>query len=371
MSSHGKSHARTERRIATRGPREERNALATKQARPIAAIDAGSNTIHLSVVRMGPDGRLRLLADTSDMVRLGADVTERGAIGPEREQNAIAAVRRQVALARDHGATRILAIATEGVRRATNAAAFLEHIRAETGLAFELITGEQEASLAYWGATSESGASAPAHAAPRGVIDLGGGSLELIIGEGDSVTWRSSLPLGAGVTRRRLLPHDPPSFAEIIAAYDAIRADLAACALPALPAPLADLTVCGGTATALATVAGRALRRQSTGYLPAEGPTEGVAANVGRHRGLSKESLDALIGLLLTSQADEIARRYRVREERARLLLPGALTLFACMERFGVNQLWVSRRGIREGAITAWLRTHDGWLVAATLGSLS
>lgn len=329
----------------------------------MAAIDAGSNTVHLVVAR--PDSgkqRLRALADDAEMVRLGADVTAIGAIGPERAQRAITAIRRQIELARAHGATTILGIATEGVRRAANASAFLERVRAETGLSFTLISGEQEASLAYWGATSESPDTTSAH----GVIDLGGGSLELIVGAGDAAHWRASLPLGAGAVRASHLPTDPATLRELVATYDAIRERLRPLDIPL---PVADLTVCGGTATSLATVAGRALHKHAERRLPPV-DANAVALVSGRRRALTDASLDAVIRLLLRYDADELTRRYRLREGRAPLLLPGALTLFAGMERFGEDQLWVSRRGIREGAIVAWQRVGDGWLDAASAGRL-
>jgi exopolyphosphatase/pppGpp-phosphohydrolase len=329
----------------------------------VAAIDAGSNTVHLVVAR--PDSgkqRLRAIADDAEMVRLGADVTAIGAIGPERAQRAITAIRRQLELARAHGATTILGIATEGVRRAANASAFLERVRAETGLSFTLISGEQEASLAYWGATSES----PDTTGARGVIDLGGGSLELIVGAGEAIHWRASLPLGAGSVRASHLPTDPATLRELVAVYDAIRDHLRPLDIPL---PVADLTVCGGTATALATMAGRALHKHAERRLPPVDPNA-VALVSGRRRALTDASLDAVIRLLLRYDADELTRRYRLREGRAPLLLPGALTLFAGTERFGADRLWVSRRGIREGAIVAWQRVGDGWLDAASAGRL-
>lgn len=296
------------------------------------------------------------------MVRLGADVTEIGAIGPERAQRAIAAIRRQVALARSHGATQVLGIATEGVRRAANAEAFLERVQAQTGVRFSLITGEQEASLAYWGATSES----PEVNGPRGVIDLGGGSLELIVGEGDATRWRASLPLGSGAVRASFLPTDPPSLRELMRAYDAIRSDLASLDMPL---PVTDVTVCGGTATALATVAGKAFHKHAEGRLPSVDAAT-VALATGRRRALADPSLDLLIRLLLRSTNDDLTKRYRLKEGRAPLLLPGALTLFAGIERFGVDRLWVSRRGIREGALYAWWNVGDQWLEAASKGHL-
>lgn len=328
----------------------------------MAAIDAGSNTIHLVVAR--PESgrkRLRALLDDAEMVRLGADVTEIGAIGPERAQRAIAAVRRQLELARSHGATEVLGIATEGVRRAANAQAFLERVRAETGLRFSMITGEQEAALAFWGVTSES----PEVEGPRGVIDLGGGSLELVVGERDAIHWRASLPLGAGATRARLMPTDPPTFREVIDAYDALRTEMSQLATPL---PVVDVTVSGGTATALATVAGRAFHKHAERRASGSGAPAPLVS--GQRRALTSATLDALIRLLIRYDSEELTRRYRLKAGRAPLLIAGALTLYAGMERFGVDRMWISHRGIREGALLAWQRTGGGWLDAATTGAL-
>jgi len=321
---------------------------------PLAAIDAGSNTIHLAVMRPAYDGHdLRVLKDAADLVQLGADVTAIGAIGPERAAAAIAAIRAQVATAQALGATTILGLATEGVRKAANAQTFLERVEAETGLRLRLITGEQEAALAYWGATSET----PQIVGKRGVIDLGGGSLELIVGQGTRITWRASLPLGGGVIRNRYLPSDPPAFRELSAAYQAVSS-----ALVALPAPTpTDVSVCGGTATALAQMARRALGKAAR----AEG-ADG-AADRGQ-RILTREQLDQLLTLTLRHSAAELATRYHLREARARLMAPGCAALLAAAERFGVERLHVSKRGIREGALLAYLHAGADWLDTATTG---
>jgi exopolyphosphatase / guanosine-5'-triphosphate,3'-diphosphate pyrophosphatase len=286
-------------------------------------------------------------------------VTEIGAIGPERAQRAIAAIRRQLTIAREHGAETVLGIATEGVRRAANAEAFLRRVEEETGLRLIVITGEQEAALAYWGATSED----PSIGGLRGVIDLGGGSLELIVGERERIAWRASLPMGARVTRKSWAPSDPPTFAELIATWEGVRGELARLRPPG---PVVDVTVCGGTATTLATLAGRAFHKHADLRV-----IKGAAPAVrGRHRALPLSTLDALIRLTLRSTEEELTKRYRLREGRARLLFSGALTLYAGLSLVGLDELWVSRRGIREGAILAWLRAKDGWQDAAESGAL-
>lgn len=334
-------------------------ALDKKSRKPIAAIDAGSNTIHLTVATLDASGLgLRPLADNADLVRLGADVTEVGAIGPERTQRAIAAIQRQLAIAQQFGAEITLGIATEGVRRAANGTAFLERVERETGLRMTQISGEQEAALAYWGATSE----APDIEGRRGVLDLGGGSLELIAGAREAIEWRGSLALGAGVTRQRWAPTDPPTFAELVTMWDGVRAELGELRPPL---PVVDVTVCGGTAAALATLAGRAFRKHADPRA-----VNGESPASGRRRALPLATLDGLIRLTLRMDAEELTKRYHLREGRARLLFSGALTLYAGMSLIGLDELWVSRRGIREGAILAWFRANDGWLEAAARGAL-
>lgn len=334
----------------------------------LAAIDAGSNTVHLAVMLPPHDGHdLRILKDTAAFVQLGRDVTAVGAIGPERAEAAIAAVREQIALAKALGAETILGIATEGVRRAANASTFIERVANETGLRLQVITGEQEAALAYWGTTSET-----AHiAGKRGVIDLGGGSLELIVGEGTRILWRASLPLGGGVLRNRFLASDPPTFRELARAYQTVTE-----ALQSLPVPTSvmDVSVCGGTATALTQLARRAFRSQASQRKTARNGNGGVSdvsearPAVGQQRLLTLEQMDQLLALTQRYGATELTERYHLREARGLLMAPGCVALLAATERFGVERLHVSKRGIREGAMLAYLNTGDGWLNAASKG---
>ncbi|HEV2235837.1 MAG TPA: hypothetical protein VGR57_04165, partial [Ktedonobacterales bacterium] len=108
----------------------------------LAAIDVGSNTVHLAVATISPDGAtLTSRADAVEMVRLGADVAEMGAIGEERASRACAVIQQQLALARESGAALTLGVATEGVRRASNGQAFIERVARETGLRLTLLTG--------------------------------------------------------------------------------------------------------------------------------------------------------------------------------------------------------------------------------------
>jgi exopolyphosphatase/pppGpp-phosphohydrolase len=324
---------------------------ARKVDTPLAAIDVGSNTIHLVVARptAGTDD-LVTLADELELVRLGADVNATGSIGPQRAQRAIEVIAHQVEIARQMGAATLLGIATEGVRAARNGADFIARVRAEAGVDLVLVTGEQEAALTFWGATS-----GHAVAGRRAVVDLGGGSIELVVGDAAQVAWRISLPLGSGAVHDRLAPSDPPDRAELDRAEQTVEE-----ALRPLdpPLPVSEATACGGTATALSALA------RTTLDVPDETGPDGCPTLPP----LTEERIDALLDVLCALPAAEVTSRYGVEEARAQLLGAGAVILRAALRRLGVAELRVSRRGIREGAILAFARHGATWLEAAARG---
>ncbi|MGH2515502.1 MAG: hypothetical protein ACRDHP_07585 [Ktedonobacterales bacterium] len=325
--------------------------MAFEMDAPLAAIDVGSNTIHLVVVRPTKGGRgLRYLADELDLTRLGEDVSATGAIGAKRQARAVAVLRAQVELAHAKGATVILGLATEGVRAATNARAFLQHIQAETGVALALVSGDEEAALTYWGATgglSDSGKR-------QAVLDLGGGSLEIVIGVGTAIQWRVSVPLGSGTMQSRYAPGDPPVASELAAVREAVAETLRPLDLPL---PITSALACGGTATTLLALAGRALDAANGG-----------GAGVRNRRVLSRVRLVTLVTILRRHSAEEIGARFQVDVARARLLGAGATVLLGAMDRLGVDRLRVSRRGVREGALFAYLHAGDRWQEVAREG---
>lgn len=337
-------------------------------SQPLAAIDAGSNTIHLTVGRPTPDGYdLEHLADELELVRLGADVSASGALGSERMQRAISVIQHQTAVARQHGATLVLGIATEGVRAARNGAEFIERVRVETGVVLELVSGEQEAALTYWGATSglDREFEGKAVDAKRAVLDLGGGSMEIVAGAGSKVEWRVSLPLGSGAVHDRYAPADPPSAEELTRAHDAVRE-----ALDALnpPLPVNQLIACGGTATTLAYLGAKAFPPTDPAELAPSGNGAVNGGNGAILRELTREQLMQLLDLLRAMKAAQITETFHIEEARARLLGAGGVVLLATMERLGVDRLRVRKRGIREGAILAYEHVGERWLELAASG---
>ena len=330
---------------------------------PLAALDVGSNTIHLVVAQPVDGGRdLITLADELDMTRLGADVEANGAIGEQRMARAIAVLRAQAARAQSLGAQDLLAIATEGVRAASNADEFLARVRSETGISLRVVTGDQEAALTYWGATS----GLPATNERLAVLDLGGGSMEVVIGEGSRIAWRVSLPLGSGAMHDRYAPTDPPKSDELEQVRQETTKQLAA---HNAPLPVARVIACGGTATALAVLAANALHIPEPEDLAGGEDAPPHDAEGMRLGLLTRDQMDALAALLVATPAADLTASYGISDARARLLGAGETVLRAAVDHLGVDTLAISRRGIREGAIIARLHAGDGWLDAATDGA--
>src|SRR5260370_24922339 len=163
-----------------------------EQSAPVlAGMDIGSNTIHIVVACCQPD-TLDIIEDQVDLGRIGESVTATGAVSPEKRDAAIDVLHRYRALAEQHSAEQIFTVATEAIRQASNSDEFLEEIKRETGLEVLLISGSAEATLSFYGATYEESrqAGAPARIA---VMDLGGGSTELVTARNMHITCLTSL----------------------------------------------------------------------------------------------------------------------------------------------------------------------------------
>lgn len=328
-------------------------------AKPLAALDVGSNTIHLVVARISHDGtEVDYIADELELVRLGADVSASGRIGPERMQRAIAAIRSQIETAHAHHTETILGIATEGVRAAANGSELIERIWAETGLCIQLVTGDQEAVLTYWGGTS----GLRAITQRRAVLDLGGGSLELVVGSNNRIDWRISLPLGAGTLHSRHAVSDPMTSRELESVRRTVRE---AFARLDPPLPVKEVVVSGGTATTLAALAGRVLHN----VRPTAHPRDTITADgVRRIRYLTRERIAWLQALIHAQSSIDLADRYLIDVDRAGLLGTGTAILGVAMEQLGAESLRIRKRGIREGALLAYSHLGEHWLEYAGQG---
>jgi len=218
----------------------------------VAAIDCGTNSIRMLVADVDAAGNLTELDRRMEVVRLGQGVDRTGELAPEALDRTLAATREYAAAIAAAGAQQVRFVATSATRDARNRDAFFDGVRAALGVDVEVISGREEAELSFRGAT---GAVAEAHAGPFLVVDLGGGSTELVLGTG-SVDASVSMDVGSVRMTERHLHGDPPSDAEIEAARADVRAHLDDAARVV---PLAKTTTLVGLAGSITTVTAHAL----------------------------------------------------------------------------------------------------------------
>ena len=171
----------------------------------LGAIDIGSNSIKLLVGFVDPYAGLQVTLREKENVRLGHETFTTGKLSPEAIEAGAEAVERLVRGARAAGAESIRAVATCALREAANAGSFIEAVRQRCGVEVEVVSGEEEARLITLGVRSE----LPAFSDPFFLVDIGGGSTELVICDGDKVLFTESLPLGAVRLAERYIRRDP------------------------------------------------------------------------------------------------------------------------------------------------------------------
>ncbi len=304
------------------------------QSLGVASI--GSNDIHLLVAASDGATRFdRLLDRSAELELVGAEI-EAGTGGhpvlpAAALAGALGVVRDQVARARSAGARHILAVGTEALREAVNGAAFCSLLAATFGIEAVPISGEEEAGLDCTWATFP----APPES-PLLVVDSGGGSTQVIVSQGPSVS-AVSLPVGAESLTRRFIAHDPPKARELAALTAHVSALMGL--LPALDAAAPPVAVLmGGSADHLSAVSAHPKQRR-----------------------LSLGELDAALAVAQRKPASKWAREYKLSAKRGRLLAAGAIILSRVLGHYGVEAAQVKTDGIRGGLIVRWARHGDAW----------
>jgi exopolyphosphatase/guanosine-5'-triphosphate,3'-diphosphate pyrophosphatase len=319
----------------------------------IAAIDLGTNSFHLLVVDAGPDGSFVPLVREKEMLRLGDDVAREGRISREASRRALATLRRFRALADGAGATRVVACATSAFREASNGRRLAAMLAQETGIEARIIDGETEAGLIY----SAVRASVLMEKAPVLAFDLGGGSLEVMVGDSEALWWATSLPLGVARLTAEAVRHDLPSRGDqrrlrnrVIGLLEPVAgriADLFDVGAPALAVGS------GGTFCDLA----RMVAYRRSGGIP-------VSVN---QLAFSRLEFLELHEELMAATAAERRRMPGLELRRADLVPAGAIVLATAMELFGFDELTVSEWALREGMVLESLRSFHP--VDAPLGA--
>ena len=177
----------------------------------VAAVDVGTNSIHMVIAEVDADGRFRVLDRAKDMVRLGAKTLQSGRLSAKAMDTGIATLSAFRTLAERQGVTRVQAVATSAVREAANGGDFITRVKREVGWRVKVIHGLEEARLIYLGVRH----AVDLATAPTLIADIGGGSVELIVVDGGEPVWMDSLKLGVARLTDAYVGKDPPSGKEI------------------------------------------------------------------------------------------------------------------------------------------------------------
>jgi exopolyphosphatase/guanosine-5'-triphosphate,3'-diphosphate pyrophosphatase len=298
----------------------------------VAAVDIGTNSTRLLVADVA-DGQIADIERETRITRLGEGVDERRRLLPlpiARVRNVLTDYRRTVETL---GVERTLAIATSAIRDADNGEAFLGEIEWSYGFATRLLSGHEEALMTYRGVTSE-------RPLDEGtvIVDIGGGSTELVAGDGGGVRWHDSIDIGSVRLTERFLHGDLPTREELHACAGAVRALLA----ERVPDEVRDATTTAiGVAGTITSIAALALGLEEYDRDRVHGSRVGAAS--------LSEQLDRLASVPLAER-----RTLRPLDpDRAPVIVAGAVIARETLAFFGLDELEVSERDILDGAALA------------------
>ncbi len=296
-------------------------------AETVAAIDCGTNTIRLLVGVM-PEIAVR----ESRIVRLGQGVDATGRLDDEALGRTFAALDDYAATIREHDATRVRLCATSAVRDAANGDVFVRGVEQRLGVPPDILTGEQEAALAFDGAVRNLTGAAPE---PVLVVDIGGGSTELVLGSGRVVDAAHSMDIGSVRLHERHLHTDPPTADEVAACVADIDAHLAAAPVPVGKAGTV-VAVAGSNLTVAAGVLGLSSYDRTA--------VDQARVDVG--------DVTAFVARLVAMTVEERRALPYMNPGRADVIGAGALILSRLLRRTTVERLVASEADILDGI--AW-----------------
>jgi len=318
---------------------------AVEQDRILAAIDIGTNSIHMVVVRIHPTlPAFTIIAREKDTVRLGDRDPKTGDLTPEAMARAIAALQRCQKLAKSFNAEQIVAVATSAVREAPNGRDFLKRVDSELGLFVNLISGPEEARRIYLGVLS----GMEFNNQPHIIIDIGGGSTELILGDSHEPRSLSSTKVGAVRLTAEFITTDPISNSEFQYLQAYIRGMLEEPVEELLahlqPGEQPRLVGTSGTIESLAAIHAR----EKLGMVP--NPLNGYQ--------LSRKDLKEIIKRLAAMNYAERGAIPGMSDRRSEIIVAGALILLEAMTLLGIESLMIGERALREGVIVDWMISH-------------
>lgn len=304
----------------------------------LAAIDIGTNSIRCIVVEVTKNGAFRVLDDEKATVRLGEGLATSGSISAAAWERAMTALARMKKIVDGYGVTAIEAVATSAVRKAANGEAFIAAIADQVGVKVAVISGEEEAELAALSVRNHFDMEGVRYA----MVDIGGGSLEVVTALGSHIEEIYSLELGAVFLTEKFMGGDAVRQTGQDKLRKRVRSSLKE-VFAGERAQFQCLVGSGGTITAIAAMV---MAMRGEGY-----------GSVHRYEVLRSEVVH-LLAMLSRKTVKELREVPGLNPDRADIIVAGVTVVDELMRFFDANVLRVNERGIREGLIVKALRTH-------------
>lgn len=289
----------------------------------ISAADIGTNTVKILHAVRHRDGTIESLEHVTNTIRIGAGVETTGEIEPARIDACIEFLQEQEAYGQELGSTAYIGVATEALRTASNGTILTDRIAAETGWGIEVISGTEEARLTFIGLRKLVPDNVPA-----AIVDIGGGSTEVIVVDHGQVLWQQSLRIGSGRLADRFFESDPPGMESTAQAFAAALESLPR--LEELPVPVETILFSGGNGVFLQSLLDQIF--------------EGEPMNI--------HSVERLLQRLSVTPASDTVDRLGIMLSRAQVLPAGAAIALAVLTRTHATSAIGVPSGILTGLIS-------------------
>jgi exopolyphosphatase/guanosine-5'-triphosphate,3'-diphosphate pyrophosphatase len=306
--------------------------MGQNNTRRVAAIDIGTNSVHMIVAELRKRD-YRVVDKEKEMVQLGLGSLDGAPLNDDAMERAVAALKKMVAVAKGWKVDEIVAVATSAVREAPNRREFLRRVRDEVGVRVRVISGEEEADYIFRAVRS----AVDLDGSTALCIDIGGGSVEFIVGTASEIYFTASEPLGALRLAQRFRLEDKPTPTDVEACRRFTAKHLKRLQKRIRPLGIDVAIGTSGTIQALANLT--AAEDKSTTAL----------------REISKDGLDEVIGSLCGVTAKERIEKFGLDDKRARNIVAGAIVLRETMTALQVASLLACPVAIREGIIESRL----------------
>lgn len=305
----------------------------------LAAIDIGTNSVHMIVVRVRPDFSFEIIDREKEMVRLGAGGLDGKKLTPEAMSAALQALKKFARLAASHEVDEILAVATSATREAENGGAFLKAIARRTGIRARIITGTEEARLIHLAAVY--GVDTPK---PAVVIDIGGGSVEITRGTGSQVDVARSFKIGVIRLTERFVDSDPISSRDERKMTKFIREEVDRYIESIVELGFDRVIGTSGTILSLGTVA--------------TAMDNGTAPSEVRNLRVPAKSIRRLRKTAVEMDLEERMHLPALDPRRADLMVAGAVLLDTLLKRLGAEEITLCDLALREGVLLDYIHGH-------------